>query len=132
MTDVVDKIAAEANNLNEFDCNVFNLSKNDITDPITRLMNESGTSVANDIYFMAAALLVKYVDLGMSANIPKKRILDTASHIILDRMEEGNYDGGRSILEYLAKSRSDRAAAKKLTAEIFCKLCETRLLLSQI
>jgi len=81
---------------------------------------------------MAAALLAKYVDLGMIVNISKKRILDTASDIILGRMEERNYDGGRSILEYLAKSRSDGAARKKITAEIFCKLRETRLLLSQI
>jgi hypothetical protein len=131
VTDIADKIASEADSFSELDIHVFNLFEKDITNAITRLMNEAASSVANDIYFMAAALLVKYVDIAMIADISNKKILDTASHIILDRMAESNYNGGRSILEYLAKSRSDRAA-EKVTAEIFRTLRETRLLLSQI
>jgi hypothetical protein len=65
MTDIADKIASEADSFSELDIHVFNLFEKDITNAITRLMNEAASSVANDIYFMAAALLVKYVDLAM-------------------------------------------------------------------
>jgi len=51
MTGAVDQIAAEADTFNEHDFHVFNLFENDITNAISRLMNETGTSVANDIYF---------------------------------------------------------------------------------
>jgi hypothetical protein len=66
------EIAAEADSFNESDSQAFNNFEKDVAIAINRLMNES-RNVPNVIYTIAAAFLVKYVDLVMTASIPKKK-----------------------------------------------------------